>query len=79
MVGVRLDAFRRRTGESFRPFRAHAKFKSGFQPNDSSHEIFDVVLLLDNGGIELLNFVGKLNRSGKGIPNPFCPPHPYPL
>ena len=46
-AAVRLDAFRKRTGESFRPFRAHAKFKSGFQTNDSSYEIFYVVVLLD--------------------------------
>ena len=78
-AGVRLDAFRGRPGESFRPFREDAKFKSGFQTNDSSHEIFYVVLLLDNGGVELLDLIGKFNRGGKGIPHPFCPPHAYPL
>ncbi len=78
-MGVRSAVFRRRTGKSFRPFCAHAEFESCLQTNDSSHEIFDVVLLFDNGGIELLNLIGKLNRSGKSIPHPSCPPHAYPL
>ena len=78
-AGERLDVFRRRTGESFRLFRAHAEFKSSFQTNDSSHEILYVVLLFDNGGIKLFDLIGQFNRSGKGIPHPFCPPHAYPL
>ena len=42
--------FERRAGKSFRPFRAHAEFKSGFQTNDPAYEIFYVVVLLDDGG-----------------------------
>ena len=77
-VGVRLDAFRRRASKSFRPFRAHAEFKSGFQTNDPAYEIFYVVVF-DDGGVELLDLIGQFNRSGKGIPHPFCPSHAYPL
>ena len=64
-VGVRLDAFRRRAGKSFRPFRAHAELKSGFQTNDSSYEIFYVMLLLDDGGVELFDLIGQFNRVAK--------------
>ena len=78
-MGVRLDAFRRRGGKSFRPFRAHAEFKRGFQTNDPAYEIIYVVLLLDDSGVELLDLIGQFNRSGKGIPHPFCPSHTYPL
>ena len=60
-------------------FRAHAEFKSGFQTNNSSHEIFYVMLLFDNGGVELLDLIGKFNRGSKGVPHPFCPPRAYPL
>ena len=76
---MRLETFRGRTGELFRPFRANAKFKSGFQTNDSSYEIFYVVLLFDTSSVELLDLIGKFNRGGKGIPHPFCLPHAYPL
>ncbi|MGH7147890.1 MAG: hypothetical protein ACREIJ_08335 [Nitrospiraceae bacterium] len=69
-----LDAFRGRAEESLGPFRVHAEFKSGFQTNDSSHEIFNVVVLLSYGGVELLDLISKFNRGGKGVPYTFCPP-----
>ncbi len=78
-MDVRSAVFRGWAGESFRLFRASVELKSGFQTNDSSYEIFYVVVVFDNGGVKLFDLIGQFNRGGKGIPHPFCPPHAYPL
>ena len=53
-VGARSGVFRRKAGQSFRPFFAHAEFESGYETNDSAYEIFSVALLVDDAGVELL-------------------------
>lgn len=45
-------------------FRSKSQFERGFKPDNPASQLFDVVLLLGDGGSELFDFVGQSDRSG---------------
>ena len=46
------------SGQFLETFRSKGKFERSFKPDDTAGQVLDVMLLLGDGGGELLDFVG---------------------
>src|SRR5215208_7048261 len=64
-----------RAGQAFAAPGAERQFQRGFESDDASGQVLDMVLLLGDRGGELFNFVGELDRSRKCVPDPFGQTH----
>lgn len=58
-----------------RTFRSKSKFERSFETYDTASQVFDVVLLLGDGGGELFDLVGQSDRSGECVPDSFGEAH----